>query len=584
MAYAIMRNEKLKTFGNIGGVGSHHFRTRETKNADSEKTPDNIRLIECKNDDLVEAVKNRIGDIKIRKNGVLAVEVLMTASPDFFRGDVSSHGEYNKQKVDDFNRRGIDYLKAEYGADNVVSAICHLDEATPHIQAVIVPIDYEKNKKGKLNAAKWLDGRKLLSEMQDRYFETMKSLGLERGIKGSESTHTTIKEFYGSLESSEILTVPEASIPSPPVLIKDKKRKEWANDESERINDFQKPTYQPIQSKAATSAIATKKAKQAEATTKKYAEELERMKKEANLVRDTDLAEIMERSNAKRLKGRGNVWEYNGEQIALNNSKFFNHYQNFGGGGAIDLVMHLQGFDFSQAVRWLGDEVGNNAAIGSAMTHAKKEAEKATKAHAPLPDPIDQHWPHVRDYLIEKRGLDKKYIDFLHDKDRIFSDFMKNACFRYGSKGVEKSGTRGIKWKGFNGVKDDGFKLTKKNPDGVVFVESGIDAISFIQLLETIPEYAEYKNFDIIAVGGVSSRVVFNLSKKYDRVVIGFDNDKNMRGDKSFDDIQGYIKNKEVERLTPAPLNDWNEYIKPKPDESAGSLGETQEINPIDNQ
>lgn len=488
----------------------------------------------------------------------------MTASPDFFRGDVSAHREYNKQKVDDFNRSGIDYLKAEYGADNVVSAICHLDEATPHIQAVIVPIDYEKSAKGKLNAAKWLDGRKLLSEMQDRYFEAMKPLGLERGVKGSESNHTTIKEFYGSLESTEILTVPEASIPSPPVLIKDKKRKEWANDESERINDFQKPTYQPIQSKAATSAIATKKAKQAEAMTKKYAEELERMKKEANLVRDTDLAEIMERSNAKRLKGRGNVWEYNGEQIALNNSKFFNHYQNFGGGGAIDLVMHLQGFDFSQAVRWLGGEVGNSEAIGSAMVRAKKEAEEATKFPAPLPDPIDQHWPHVRDYLIEKRGLDKKYIDFLHDKGRIFADFMKNACFRYGSKGVEKSGTRGVKWKGFNGVKDDGFKLTKNDPDGVVFVESGIDAISFIQLLETIPEYAEYKNFDIIAVGGVSSKIVFNLSKKYDRVVIGFDNDENMRGDKSFDDIQGYIKNKEVERLTPAPLNDWNEYIKPK--------------------
>ena len=109
------------------------------------------------------------------------------------------------------------------------------------------------------------------------------------------------------------------------------------------------------------------------------------MKKEANLVRDTDLAEIMERSNAKRLKGRGNVWEYNGEQIALNNSKFFNHYQNFGGGGAIDLVMHLQGFDFSQAVRWLGGEVGNSEAIGSAMVRAKKEAEEATKFPAPPP-------------------------------------------------------------------------------------------------------------------------------------------------------------------------------------------------------
>ena len=54
----------------------------------------------------------------------------------------------------------------------------------------------------RLNAALWLDGKQKLSAMQDRYFETLKHLGLERGIKGSHAEHTTIQQFYGSLEAA----------------------------------------------------------------------------------------------------------------------------------------------------------------------------------------------------------------------------------------------------------------------------------------------------------------------------------------------------------------------------------------------
>lgn len=55
--FAVMRFEKLKTFGNIGGVGGHCARTRETPNADPSKTKLNRWLIG--DGDIVADVKKK---------------------------------------------------------------------------------------------------------------------------------------------------------------------------------------------------------------------------------------------------------------------------------------------------------------------------------------------------------------------------------------------------------------------------------------------------------------------------------------------------------------------------------------------
>lgn len=562
MAYAILRTQKIKTIDKLKAVEGHHFRTHSVKNADHTKSADNINFVDC-GGELVNAVKNRIGSRKIRKNAVIAIEVLMTASPDFFRDNPEDYGVYDADQTAKFNQAAMQFLKVEFGEANIVSAVCHLDESTPHIQAVIIPID---PKSDRLNASLWLDGKKKLSAMQDRYFDTVKHLGLERGIRGSEAKHTTIQQFYGSLEAAEILSLPTpAVITPPPLLMTEKARESWAQDETQRLLNLQAPTIQPIAAKASQAALAKKKQKQAEATAKKYAAELEAMKKEAAWVRDIDLRLIAEKLGGQRDRYDKKQWSINGEKISIEDQKFFNFNQNQGGGGAIDLVMHIENLDFKQAVSWLGGNIDKHLAIGAAMSHARHTAQNAVKQPIPLPEPDEKNWPTVKTYLIEQRGLNPTVVDWLHKKQMVFADARENACFRYGTKGVERSGTRpGVKWKNFAGTKKQGFLLrSKKNAPGVVIVESALDAIAFAQLKAIDLRLKDYRDFDVIAVGGTGNQLVSSLVSQYQRIAIGFDNDLNGQGDKGYQAIKALLPS--VERIKPEPpYKDWNDYLRPK--------------------
>jgi len=543
--YAILRTEKLKTFDKIKSVGGHHSRTHNVKNADENKSEDNINLVQC--DDLLLKVKDRIGNKKIRKNGVIAVEVLMTASPEFFRENAIDYGEYEKDKVDIFNRHAQKFLEKEFGAENIASSVCHLDEATPHVQAVIVPIDPET---GRLNASYWLDGRKKLSEMQDRFFNEMKELGLERGLKGSESKHTTIKQFYGALESAEKVEVPAPNISTPPMLLKEKSRKEWAENEAKTAFEEQKPHFSKISQKAAVSSIASKRAKEATKSSEKYRKALEKMKNEANLVRDMELSRVMQALGAERDKSDKKQWLINGEKISITGKKFFNFNRDVGGGGAIDLVMHVENLNFKDAVSYLSGTTNRIDAIGAGLSYAQNMVVEQAKKPMKLPIENKQNWQDVRSYLIDKRHLSERTVDFLYKNQRIYADNNKNVCFMYGSSGVERRGVGVEKWRGFVGEKKAGFKIAIKEPVGVVFVESAVDAISLYNL-----QKPELKKFDIVAVGGVSRVLTIALSKKYEKVFIGFDNDQ--AGDRAYIRIKESI---ECERIKPT-LKDFNEDL-----------------------
>jgi Plasmid recombination enzyme len=85
----------------------------------------------------------------------------------------------------------VQWLEREYG-DKIVRAELHLDEATPHIHAFLVPID----EKGQLNCRDFFGQRKKMFALQDSYAQAMKPLGLERGQRESRATHTSVKKYY----------------------------------------------------------------------------------------------------------------------------------------------------------------------------------------------------------------------------------------------------------------------------------------------------------------------------------------------------------------------------------------------------
>jgi len=99
------------------------------------------------------------------------------------------------------NRR---WLEQEFGKKNLVKLYLHMDETTPHLHAVVIPID----PKGKLNCRHFLGGADKLSALQDRYAEAMKPHGLERGNKGSKARHQSVKQFYSLIQTPTIEQLP----------------------------------------------------------------------------------------------------------------------------------------------------------------------------------------------------------------------------------------------------------------------------------------------------------------------------------------------------------------------------------------
>lgn len=183
--YVILRHKKLKSYGEIGGSLDHTYRLIDTPNADSSRLNLNEHDFNKKTD-VVKSIKNRIDQrVKERPDNVLCVEYLVTASPDWSGWGTDKETEFFEIQ----KKRLVD----KWGAENVISTHIHRDETTPHMIVYIVPFDEEKKV---LNCKKWLGERKLLQEEQTDAADTVKHLGLSRGIKNSKAEHRTIKQHY----------------------------------------------------------------------------------------------------------------------------------------------------------------------------------------------------------------------------------------------------------------------------------------------------------------------------------------------------------------------------------------------------
>ena len=213
MGYAVLHLEKAK--GADSGMSAHIERTIQPKNADPTRTHLNRDLIQ-----FPDGVRNRTAAIqhrldtaglkrKIGKNQVQAIRIVLTGT----HADMEQIEQTGR--LDEWCQDNIDWLRKTYGADNVVSAVLHMDEETPHIHATIVPIVQTERKKQKKEqavkkkyrtkapaprlCADEVMSRTNLIRYQDTYAEHMAAYGLQRGIKGSEAQHISTHEYYRSL-------------------------------------------------------------------------------------------------------------------------------------------------------------------------------------------------------------------------------------------------------------------------------------------------------------------------------------------------------------------------------------------------
>ena len=182
--HVIVRHEKHSSLGTLGAAAQHTMRTRETPNACPDGPAPEVWI---GSPDPLEDVR-RLLPKKRRKNAVLSLEYLVTASPEFF--DLQPKKVWRKYLEDQ-----LDMLGKYYGRENIASAVLHLDEKTPHLAIQIVPLV-----DGKLNARALIGSRTACRIIQDMAGEVGAPYGLERGKPGSDATHEKVKQWYGELE------------------------------------------------------------------------------------------------------------------------------------------------------------------------------------------------------------------------------------------------------------------------------------------------------------------------------------------------------------------------------------------------
>lgn len=200
MNFCILRTAKLRTFGSIAGSAKHNLREIAAPNVNSALSHMNWTSGAASAAEVCKAVHARLPE-KRRKDAVLCIEYLVTASPEWFK-------TVDKRIQTAYFNGAIAWLRKKHGKDNIVCLNLQLDETTPHLVCYVVP----RTSDGRLAAKDFLGGRKILSAMQTDFWSTVgKPVGLIRGLEGSTAKHTSAKQYSAALALNPTLEPPIAS-------------------------------------------------------------------------------------------------------------------------------------------------------------------------------------------------------------------------------------------------------------------------------------------------------------------------------------------------------------------------------------
>ena len=215
MGYVVLHIEKAA--GTDAAMSGHVERKISPANVITTLTYLNQELIEFPKGvaNRTEAIQHRLDNAglerKIGKNQVRALRVVMSGSPEDMKR-IRQAGQ-----LDAWAKDSCGWLQKTFGKENVVSAVLHMDEKTPHIHATVVPIVRGERRKAKLERAKnAASGKKTYRTKKDRprlcaddvmardklkayqttYAEAMTKYGLQRGIDGSEAKHISTQQYY----------------------------------------------------------------------------------------------------------------------------------------------------------------------------------------------------------------------------------------------------------------------------------------------------------------------------------------------------------------------------------------------------
>ena len=222
MSYAIFRSESINTLKDLGEIGAHNKRDKKSYKSnpdiDMSRSKNNIEIVPL-NDRYskvyYELVKEYKKEYKEKQkttrenrrkpfdkmlddsNCVVADELMFTSDNEFFKN-------MSKKDIKKWADTCMEFVYNDlgYNKEQVLHSVVHMDEKTPHMHCVVVPLIKKFDKrtnteKYTISKKHYMKSGEYISELQDKYWKRMNDNGfkLERGIKNSDNEHISIKEF-----------------------------------------------------------------------------------------------------------------------------------------------------------------------------------------------------------------------------------------------------------------------------------------------------------------------------------------------------------------------------------------------------
>lgn len=222
MNYGIFRSQPIMTINDLAQIGSHNKREKKAYQSNPdiklELTKNNVELVPLA-DKYVKGFKLLVKDYEKEHNermkterddrkktftemlnksrSVVADELMFTATHKFF-------DNMSKEEIMRWANTCMDFVYNDLGyrKEQILHATLHMDELTPHIHCVVVPLVKKIDKRTNterytISKKQYIKDNIHLSELQDIYNLRLRENGfeLERGIKGSDRKHIKIKEF-----------------------------------------------------------------------------------------------------------------------------------------------------------------------------------------------------------------------------------------------------------------------------------------------------------------------------------------------------------------------------------------------------
>lgn len=181
--YSIIRIEKLK-INEVTPICNHHERLKEkyksNPDIDTSRSHLNFHIVEPpdKYRPLVLARIEQAG-AKRRKDSIVLQDCIVAATPEWIMA-------MSDEAQAEYFRYAYEFFETRYRKENIISAVVHLDEKTPHMHLVFVPITEDN----RLSSKEIIGGPKGMHQLQDDFFEHMekKYPDLMRG-KPKKVTH-----------------------------------------------------------------------------------------------------------------------------------------------------------------------------------------------------------------------------------------------------------------------------------------------------------------------------------------------------------------------------------------------------------